>query len=60
MIKKRIVEIFKKINIEINEDIINKPKNPEHGDIACSIAFKLAKELKKKPIVIARCIRCLL
>lgn len=54
MIKQRIVEMFKKINLDISVDSINKPKNPEHGDIACSIAFKLAKELKKKPIDIAK------
>ena len=26
-----------------------KPRQPEHGDFACSIALQLAKRLKRKP-----------
>ena len=32
------------------------PKNPEHGDLSCNIAMKLAKILKKSPRDIAQII----
>jgi len=31
------------------EVVFEKPRQPEHGDFACSIALQLAKRLKRKP-----------
>lgn len=35
------------------EIILERPKNPEHGDIACTIAMHLARALKQNPRAIA-------
>ena len=35
------------------EVIIEKPKNPDHGDISCPVALRLSKILKKNPFEIA-------
>lgn len=32
---------------------LERPKNPEHGDIACNVAMQLARQLKKNPREIA-------
>lgn len=33
--------------------VLEKPKDPEHGDIACTVAMQLARALKKNPREIA-------
>jgi arginyl-tRNA synthetase len=38
------------------EVALETPRNPEHGDWACSVAMKLAKTLRRKPLEIARAI----
>lgn len=52
-----ISESLKKIQSDISYQInIEKPKNPENGDISTNIAFQLSKQLKKSPIEIAKTI----
>ena len=31
-----------------------RPRNPEHGDISCTVALTLARQLKRKPREIAQ------
>ena len=35
---------------------VERPKNPEHGDYSCNLAFQLAPQLKKSPQVIGEMI----
>ena len=35
---------------------VERPKNPEHGDYSCNLAFQLAPQLKKSPQVIGELI----
>ena len=39
---------LQEINIQLE-----RPKKPEHGDLACNIAMQLSKALKKAPLIIA-------
>lgn len=42
---------MKKLNYPVLEDIrLDEPPNPKMGDLASSISFQLAKELKKSPM----------
>lgn len=41
---------------DIPEIPIEPPKNPEHGDYACPVAFRLQGEAKMKPVPIAQAI----
>ena len=41
---------------DIPEILITPPKNPEHGDYACSVAMQLAKVAQRKPLDIANAI----
>ena len=36
------------------EVVLERPKNPEHGDIACTVAMHLARQLKQNPRAIAQ------
>ena len=36
------------------EIVIEHPQNPEHGDYSSSVALKLAKEARMKPVDIAK------
>ena len=38
------------------EIVIEHPQNPEHGDYSCSLALKLAREARMKPLEIAKAI----
>jgi arginyl-tRNA synthetase len=38
------------------EIVIEHPQNPEHGDYSCSLALKLAREARMKPMEIAKAI----
>ncbi len=40
--------------VEAPEFVVERPKNPEHGDYACNVALLLAKAAKKAPIAIAQ------
>lgn len=40
--------------------MLEKPKDPDHGDIACTVAMQLARKLKKNPREIASAIVCAL
>lgn len=40
-------------DINIPEFQVNLSKNPEYGDFACNVAFKLSKFMKLSPIEIA-------
>ena len=37
----------------VEEVIIERPQNPEHGDFACSVPLKLAKPMRTNPMAIA-------
>ena len=37
----------------VPEYVVEKPKDPRHGDLAVNVAFLLARTLKKKPALIA-------
>ncbi len=50
--KKRVIETISK---EIDRDfVLEKPKDPTLGHYATPLAFSLAKELKKSPMIIAQ------
>ncbi len=36
------------------EILLEKPKNPDHGDVACPVAMRLAKLLQRPPLEIAK------
>jgi arginyl-tRNA synthetase len=38
--------------------VFEKPRQPEHGDFACSIALQLAKRLKRNPRQLAEALTC--
>jgi len=38
---------------EVPEYVVEKPKDPRHGDLAVNVAFLLVRTLKKKPALIA-------
>jgi arginyl-tRNA synthetase len=38
----------------VPEIVMEIPRNPDHGDWACSVALKLARPLRRKPLEIAR------
>jgi len=38
------------------EIVVEHPQNPEHGDYSCSVALKLAREARMKPLDIAKTI----
>ena len=37
----------------VEELIIERPQNPEHGDFACSVPLKLARPMRTRPMAIA-------
>ena len=37
----------------VEELIIERPQNPDHGDFACSVPLKLAKPMRTRPMAIA-------
>ena len=55
VLKKSIFRILNDMGINFPENniVIEKPRNPEHGDFSTNTAMKLAKELKKAPKLIA-------
>jgi arginyl-tRNA synthetase len=52
-LEKRVLETIKKY-ISRDNIVLDKPKKKEFGHFATPVAFALAKELKKSPIVIAQ------
>ena len=58
-IKKKLISILKKININLNQNLIDiqRPKIRSFGDYSTSIALKLAKTLKKNPMEIGKFIK---
>jgi arginyl-tRNA synthetase len=53
-LEKSVAAALKKIDAKGRfENIIEIPPNPKMGDLACNVAFQLAKELKKNPKEIA-------
>ncbi|MBX9668797.1 MAG: arginine--tRNA ligase [Candidatus Obscuribacterales bacterium] len=66
MIKERLKNIVEKAFVQASRDgkmgglsecpepiIIERPKLPEHGDLACGVALKLARHAKSSPVAIA-------
>ncbi|MGD9604961.1 MAG: arginine--tRNA ligase [Bacilli bacterium] len=54
-IKKALIEVITSYNANINEEVFfEKPKDPKFGDYSTNIAMRLAKPLKKSPIIIAK------
>lgn len=54
MLKIYLKELFEnaiaKLGLEISGDIIlDKPKNPEHGDLSCNVAMQFAKQFGMNP-----------
>jgi len=58
-IKKKLISILKKINIDIDKNLIDiqQPKIQSFGDYSTSISLKIAKILKKNPIEIGKFIK---
>ncbi len=52
-IKNKIKNALQKLNIAVEEIVIEEPSNTSFGDYATSLPFKLTKQLKKSPMVIA-------
>ncbi|HPX84907.1 MAG TPA: arginine--tRNA ligase [Bacilli bacterium] len=54
-IKLAITKIISAYNLEIDEEIFfEKPKDPSFGDYATNIAMRLAKSLRRSPLIIAK------
>ena len=49
-----ISEALKSIGVTDAKVVLERPKMPEHGDIACTVAMQLARSLKKNPREIAQ------
>ena len=58
-IEKKLKEEFKEslnklgVDLEINDIVIEHSKVKEHGDFATNVAMRLAKVMKKAPVMIA-------
>lgn len=59
--KQRIVDVFQRALAPLIADsglqpavVLERPRDPAHGDIACNIAMQLAKPLKKNPRELAQ------
>ena len=54
--KKELEDAVRKLT-EISIDVhVERPKNPEHGDLSSNVAMQLAKHLKKPPMEVAKLI----
>lgn len=49
-----ITRALQKIGVENADVVLERPKNPDHGDIACTVAMHLARQLKQNPRAIAQ------
>jgi len=54
MIKEIIKELFKKAGITVEDRYLSVPPDPKMGDISCTVAFALRKEMNDDPTIIAR------
>lgn len=61
--KNRIAELFRVALAPLTEEagltpaiVLDRPRDPSHGDMACNIAMQLAKPLKKNPRELAQMI----
>ncbi|HEY8608591.1 MAG TPA: arginine--tRNA ligase [Noviherbaspirillum sp.] len=61
--KQQIIDLFQRALAPIVADtgvqptiVLERPRDPAHGDIACNIAMQLAKPLKKNPRELAQAI----
>lgn len=48
-LKALIAKAFQSLDIADAEIVLERPKDPAHGDIACTSALQLARRLKKSP-----------
>lgn len=48
-----ITRALESIGITDTAIVLERPKSPEHGDVACTVAMQLARQLKKNPRAIA-------
>ena len=55
-LKKLLQKSLSDLRLPIGEISLEHPENPEHGDYATSVAFALAKQLKKSPQDVAQLI----
>ena len=39
--------------VQVDEVIIERPQNPDHGDFACSLPLKLARQMRMAPMSIS-------
>ena len=53
--KKDLEDALRKLGISIDVHV-ERPKNPEHGDLSSNVAMQLAKQLKKSPMELAKLI----
>jgi arginyl-tRNA synthetase len=51
VLKGILLEALRTIAPGASEALVHfeRPRNPEHGDISCTVALTLARELKRKP-----------
>ena len=48
-----ITDALATLDVKDVKVVLEKPKDPDHGDIACTVAMQLARALKKNPREIA-------
>ena len=54
LLQQKIKEIVHELGAEVDEVIVESPKDQSHGDLSTNVAMVLAKQLKKNPIEIAQ------
>jgi len=52
-LRRIVADAAKKLDYPETEFLIERPKQPEHGNFSTNVALTLTKELKRKPMDIA-------
>jgi arginyl-tRNA synthetase len=53
--KKQLEDAVRKLAPDVAVDVhIERPKNPEHGDLSSNVAMQLARQVKKNPMELAK------
>jgi len=53
--KKELEDAVRKLAPDAKVEVhVERPKNPEHGDVSSNVAMQLARELKKNPMELAK------
>jgi len=53
--KRELEDAVRKLAPDARVEIhIERPKNPEHGDLSSNVAMQLARQMKKNPLELAK------